>query len=257
MMTRSKPVFTWPFSWLRACLMAFSLGLTAMSPAAADLSDSDSDKLRAMVRAYLLENPEVIIEALEIHQARQEELQAATARANLVQLHGTLTGDQRDPVMGNPDGDVTIVEFFDYQCGFCKRVAKELFEVVEDDGNVRLVLKEFPILGTTSTFAAQAALAAGRQGLYAPMHKALLAHRGRLSESAVKQIAREVGADLARLERDMADPAITTHLEAIQSVALRLGIRGTPAFVIGMDIIPGAIDGAAIRAKIKAVREGS
>ena len=100
-----------------------------------------------MVRAYLLENPEVIIEALEIHQARQEELQAATARANLVQLHGTLTGDQRDPVMGNPDGDVTIGEFFDYQCGFCKRVAKELFEVVEDDGNVRLVLKEFPFSG--------------------------------------------------------------------------------------------------------------
>ena len=89
------------------------------------------------------------------------------------------------------------------------------------------------------------------------MHKALLAHRGRLSESVVKQIAREVGADLARLERDMADPAITTHLEAIQSVAQRLGVRGTPAFVIGMDIIPGAIDAAAIKAKIKAVRDGS
>ena len=137
---------------------------------------------------------------------------------------------------------------------FCKRVAKDLFQVVEDDGNIRLVLKEFQSLARPAL--SPPALAAGRQGLYAPMHKALLAHRGRLSESAVKQIAREVGADLARLERDMADPAITTHLEAIQSVALRLGIRGTPAFVIGMDIIPGAIDGAAIRAKIKAVREG-
>ena len=238
--------------------MAFFLSLTAAAPAAADLSEADTDTLRAMVRAYLLENPEVIIEALEIHQARQEELQAATARANLVQLYGTLTGDdRRDPVMGNPDGDVTIVEFFDYQCGFCKRVAKALFEVVEDDGNVRLVLKEFPILGTTSTFAARAALAAGRQGLYAPMHKALLAHRGRLSESAVKQIAREIGADLARLERDMDDTAVTTHLDSIQSTAQRLGIRGTPAFVIGMEIIPGAIDAAARKAKIKAIRDGS
>ena len=98
--------------------MALGLGLAA-APAAADLSEADTDQLRAMVRAYLLENPEVIIEALEIHQARQEELQAAKAQANLVHLYGTLTNDRRDPVMGNPDGDVTIVEFLDYHCGFC------------------------------------------------------------------------------------------------------------------------------------------
>ena len=255
-MTRSRPVFARLFSWLRTCLMALGLGLAA-APAAADLSEADTDQLRAMVRAYLLENPEVIIEALEIHQARQEELQAAKVQANLVHLYGTLTGDRRDPVMGNPDGDVTIVEFLDYQCGFCKRVAKDLFQVVEDDGNIRLVLKEFPILGATSTFAARAALAAGRQGLYTPLHKALLAHRGRLSESVVKQIAREIGADLTRLERDMDDTAVTTHLDSIQSTAQRLGVRGTPAFVIGMEIIPGAIDAAAIKAKIKAIRDGS
>ncbi len=143
-------------------------------------------------------------------------------------------------MLGNPDGDVTIVEFFDYQCGYCKTMAGPMRDLVKTDGKVRWVLKEFPILGPESMVAARASLAAHRQGKYETFHFTLMGLRGRLSEAAIWQAAAEAGLDIARLRQDMADPAIEALINTNYQLAQALQIEGTPAFAIGGTLVPGA-----------------
>ena len=162
--------------------------------------------------------------------------------------------DPDDPVLGNPDGDVTLVEFFDYQCGYCKRMTGPLFETARTDGRVRLVMKEFPILGPVSEIAARAALASRRQGRYEDMHIALMNLRGRLTEQSVLQTARELGLDLDRLEADMADPEVARVYEKVRALANRLDIGGTPTLIIGGEVIQGAVDAGQLQALLGEAR---
>ena len=144
------------------------------------------------------------------------------------------------PVFGNANGDLTIVEFFDYNCGYCRRVHGKLMDLVESDGNIRLVLQEFPILGPHSRFAARAALAADRQGRYLDFHTRLMSARGRHHESRIMNLAHDAGLDVAQLRNDMDDPAITAYLDESLRARSRLGVRKVPSFLVGDRIITGS-----------------
>jgi protein-disulfide isomerase len=164
-----------------------------------------------------------------------------------------LLHDASSPVGGNPAGDVTIVEFFDYNCSYCKRVAPTVKALIKSDPNIRVVYKEFAILGPPSVLAAKAALAAQRQGKYVPFHGALMSS-GRATDSTIAALAKNLGMDYGKLLKDMKDPAISKTLQRTYRLAGLLGINGTPAFIIGNQLVPGAISADALARMVRAER---
>jgi protein-disulfide isomerase len=189
-------------------------------------------------------------------QERQRAAELDETQRIIAARAGELFHDPESPIGGNPDGDVTLVEFFDYNCPYCRRVAPVMAEAESADPQLRLVYKEFPILGPDSLFAAKAALAAHRQGKYAAFHKALMRAQGRIGEAAVLGIATEIGADTARLQADMNDATIGAAIERNLALAQALRITGTPSFAIDDEIVRGAVDLAALQAHIRQAREG-
>ena len=161
------------------------------------------------------ENPELILEALQALEERQVKAQAEVAAATLASERIALNRDPNAPVLGNPDGDITIVEFFDYNCPYCKKAAPEVDALLEADKNVRLVLREWPILSEGSAFAARAALASRVQGKYAEFHEALMTMRGKLEAETVLRIAEETGLDVEKLQIDMKSPEVEEHIANI------------------------------------------
>jgi protein-disulfide isomerase len=219
-----------------AVLLALPVGMPAGEAPDAALRQ----EIETIIRYYLRAHPEVVTEAIQEAERREPEAQRKRA-ADAVRAHfAELTQDPGSPVGGNPQGAVTVVEFFDYQCGYCKRQTVEMKKLLQADPNVRLVYKELPILGPTSVFAARAALAAQKQGKYEALHAALMAMNERLSEQGVLQLAAQVGLDVARLEKDMTDPSVAAALDRNFQLQRALNIQGTPALVIGMEFIPGA-----------------
>jgi protein-disulfide isomerase len=208
------------------------------------------------VRAYLLEHPEVIAEAVQRLEARRQ-ASAEAAQAAVVTAHADeLLHDAASPVGGNPDGDVSLVEFFDYNCPYCRRVAPVMHDAVAADPRLRIVYKEFPILGPGSVAAARAALAAHRQGRYVEFHDAMMARRGAVDEASVLAVAESLGLDLERLRRDMADPAIQAAIDRNVNLAGALRISGTPGFVVGAQILRSATDLATLQRLVQQAREG-
>lgn len=237
--------------------LACCFGILLAGPVAwAQAADKTQD-LEKAIREYLLNNPDVIIEALERYEMRQRETREKAAKSALTLHKNILHNHPMTPVSGAKDGDVTIVEFFDYQCGFCKRAMHSLLAVMKDDPKIRVVWKEFPILGPTSEFAARAAMAADRQGKYLEFHTKVMGARGQLTPQKVLRIAGEIGLDVDRLKRDMADPKITTYLADTAQLAQALGITGTPGFVIGDRVVPGAVDKDKMEQIIAAIRNQS
>lgn len=216
----------------------FALALPEQS-LSQEISD---DRIKALVVETLRENPELVMEALQALEARQAEAQAATAASVLTEERGMLERDPNAPILGNPDGDVTIVEFFDYNCPYCKRAMPEVTALLAEDTNVRLVLREWPILSEGSAFAARAALASRQQGKYAEMHDALMTMRGKVEAEAVLRIAGEVGLDVEKLKIDMQSPEVEEHIATSMRLAEALGFNGTPSFVVGDQLIPGFVE---------------
>lgn len=220
-------------------------------------TDAESTAIENIVRSYILENPEIIREAVQILQQREQQAtanrQRSAVQAHLDELHdpGPL------PVLGNPNGDVTIVEFFDYRCGYCRGVAPDLMDAVEADGNVRLVLKEFPILGPESLFAARAAVAAAKQGAYATFHRRLMMDVNEVTQDSVMALAKDMGLDVEQLRADMNASGIDEALRASYSLAEALEISGTPAFVVGDTLVPGALQRDRLEKLIAEARESS
>jgi protein-disulfide isomerase len=208
-----------------------------MSSQAAEL-----DEFEQRVREYLLKNPEVIMEALQILQQRQRAAEAEDLKRTIAQRREELLNDPASPVGGNSSGDVTVVEFFDYNCPYCRRVAPTVVDLEEADPDLRLVYKEFPILGPGSQFAARAALASRRQGKYVPFHNALMQATEQVTEESVIETAGEVGLDIEQLRADMQDPTIQAAIARNLQLADALGITGTPSFIIGDEVVPGAVD---------------
>ena len=202
---------------------------------------AEKAEISNLVRQYIKRNPEIILEALEDIQKREEIQKEKEQRTQLKLNEKFIERDIDDPILGNPDGKIVITEFFDYQCGYCKRMLKILLDISKNNNDVKIILKEYPILGPVSTLAAQVALAAKKQNKYAEIHAALMQLRGRLSEPAVFQIAKEVGLTTEQLREDMMDPKILKHLTRTRELGKQLMIRGTPAFIINDTISPGAL----------------
>ncbi len=212
------------------------------------------DAFERRVRDYLLKNPEVIVEAVQRLEARRYATEESEVQAVLKSRADEVFRDPASPVVGNPDGDVTVVEFFDYNCPYCRKVAGVVQEVEAGDSQLRFVYKEFPILGPNSVFAAKAALAAHRQGRYAEFHKALMQARGAADQTSVVRMAAELGLDETRLKADMADPAIQSALDRNLDLARALRIAGTPGFVVGDEILRGATDVGTLRKLVDKAR---
>ena len=199
------------------------------------------DAIRRIIRDYLIEQPEILVEVQQALMAKRAAEEALQARGAIERHRDALFADLEAPVAGNPDGTITLVEFFDYRCGYCKRVKPTLETLLAENGDLRLVYKEFPILGPESMVAARAALAARNQDLYEPFHWALLEAEGSFERADILDIARSVGLDAERLEQDMDDPIIDELIARNADLARALGIRGTPGFVIGEQVIGGAL----------------
>lgn len=241
---------------------AVGLGLPIGSVRAQSASDSFTGTQRKaieeIVREYLRDNPDVLIEALQGFRVRQEAEAKKQAEMALEAKRNELLNDPSTPVAGNPQGDVTVVEFFDYRCGYCKRVFPVVNDLLKSDPKIRYVLKELPILGPESDAASRAALAAWRldKGKYLPLRNALMETKGNLPLSKILQIASGVGLDAAKLQKEMNDPAVETMIDKNRALAQALGISGTPAFIIGKQLAPGAIDLDTFRQLVAAARKG-
>ena len=209
---------------------------------ASEATPAEVENIEQIVRDYLLRNPEVLVEALTLYEQRRTQAEAQRRLTAVSDNKDKLENDPASPVAGNPDGDVVVVEFFDYRCPYCRRTADTLQTAMEADGNVRVVFKEFPILGPESVEGAKAALAAAKQGKYEAFHFALMREPGNMSPEHLRAIAEKVGVDAAQMERDMKSEEINTALRSNFALAEELSIRGTPAFVIGGTLVPGAVD---------------
>ena len=228
--------------------------LAATTPASAMTGDKAA--LGTAIREYLIANPEVLVEAMQELERKQDSQQNTAAQKAILENHAALVSDPDSPIAGNPNGDVTIVEFSDYQCPYCKRAHPAVKSVIASDGKVKLVFKDLPILGEASKIAALAALAARQQHKHLAFHDALMEFNGKLDRDKIMQIAGSVGLDVAQLQKDMEDPKLKEIIDRNMALASALGVRGTPAFVVGDQFVPGAIDADTLKQLIAAARKG-
>lgn len=219
--------------------------------------------IQNIVHKYLVKNPKVLVEASRALQAQQMKTQQANAVSAIEKNKQQIFNDSASPVAGNPNGNVSVVEFFDYQCGHCKTMNTTINSLLKDNSNVRLVLKELPIFGGNSKFAAQAALAAKSQNKYFEFHKALLATSNPLDNNKVMAVAKKVGLNIDQLKKDMNSENVQQELRMNFKLAEKLKLMGTPAFIISnkaltkFRFIPGATSLANLKQQIKAVQNNS
>ncbi len=216
-----------------------ALGLLAITAAA-----QDKPAIEAIVKQYILDHPEVLLESVRLHQDRERAAQRERTKQTVLARRNELEQDAASPVAG-ASGGLTIVEFFDYHCGFCKRAEPAVAKLLADHPEVRVVFKEFPILGPESVLGAKAGLAAARQGRYLQFHQALMTLGGSITMSAIEQIAAREGIDVRKLKSDMESPEIESTLARNRDLGLALGVAATPSFVIGTELISEALDSAA------------
>ncbi len=248
-------------SLIRGALAAALCGGLALSApnarAEEPFSAAEAEAVREIVRDLLQSNPELVVEALQSFEERQRLAAQERQSAAVAENADLLEGAPGDPILGAADGDVVVVEFFDYNCGYCRQVAGPLRQAIEADGSIKLVMKEWPILGPPSYFAARAALAAERQGLYEEFHFAVMQAKERVDEEMVLAVAESVGLDMAQLRADMLSREIDAKLQETYDLAEALGITGTPAFVIGDEVVPGAITMARLQQIVAEARGDS
>ncbi len=246
----------------RARLWALGLWLGAVAwllpsgpAAAAGFTPEQRQEIEGIVKDYLTKNPEVMLDALQAAEDKIKSESRDKASAALATRRHEVFDDPETPVGGNPRGDVSLVEFFDYRCPYCKQVEPALEALLGADRQLRFVYKEFPVLGPDSVTAARAALASRQQGKYDALHRALMGMKGQIDEAAVFKVANSAGLDIERLKHDMEAPEIDRILKANLALAEALDIRGTPGFVIGSEIVPGAISLDALKGLIAAARK--
>lgn len=219
------------------------------------LSETPQDEFDQRVHDYLMAHPEVIMESVNRLEARAREKAETDIQKVLQARADEVFRDPDSPTSGNPNGDVTLVEFFDYNCPYCRQVAPVVTKAQQADSQLRVVYKEFPILGPNSTVAAKAALAAHKQGKYVEFHRALYQLRGAVDESKAMEAAAAVGLDIERLKTDMEDSKIKASIQKNLALAQALRINGTPGFVVGDQILRGATDLNTLQTWIRTARE--
>jgi protein-disulfide isomerase len=234
-----------------------ALALAALMPLPTLAQDLDEARVKELVLEAIRENPEVVMEAVAILEQRQAGAQADAQAQALNTQRELIENDPNAPVLGNPDGDVTVVEFFDYNCPYCRRVKPEVRALIDADPNIRLVYREWPILGDGSVFASKAALAARKQGKYEDFHWAMMGNEGRAEEVSVLRVAEEVGLDIAQLRADMDAPEVADHIATSMQLTQALGFNGTPSFVIGDALVPGFVETDQLAKLVAAARDAA
>jgi protein-disulfide isomerase len=245
---------------LRLAAAAALLALGGLAVQAQGFSDAQRGDIERIIREYLIKNPEVLQEAISELEKRQASADAEKHKVAVKDNAETLFNSARHVVVGNPQGDVTFVEFFDYNCGYCKRALEDMTALMKSDPKLKVVLKEFPVLGPASVEAARVAVAVRMQDKtgkkYLEFHQKLLTGRGQVDRARAIAVAKEVGLDTARIERDMASEEARVSIEESFKLAEKLGLNGTPSYVIGNDVVVGAVGLATLREKVNAARCG-
>ena len=237
-------------------LIGIATAVVGITPAAAQsFSDQQTQAIEQLIHDYLQQHPEVIIDSLRVAQAKAVEERLAQQRKMVVAKRDELLHDPNSPVAGNPNGDVTLVEFFDYRCPYCKAIETSLEALIKEDGKLRVVYKEFPILGPKSVVASRVAIAARQQGKYAEFHDRMMALKGNIDNDAVMKVAAASGLDIAKLKRDMTAASIGQIIQRNYALAEALGIDATPALVIGDQLTMGAVDIDGLRQLIADARK--
>jgi protein-disulfide isomerase len=240
------------FKRLRPLLLLPLLALTAVFAQAENLTEEDVNQL---VREYILQNPEIVMEAIGILQEREQAAQQATQNQLLASVSDQLVNSPNDPVGGNPDGTITLVEFFDYNCSYCKRAADTVKALTEANPNLRVVYKEWPILAETSVTAARVSLAISElyPDQYQAFHDAILARPSSLrQDNEVWQVVDSMGLNRSDIEAETKSDWVNQTLAANQQLAQQLDITGTPTFIVGTEVLRGAYPQADIQAAIDA-----
>lgn len=225
-----------------ATLMVFLSGCGTTGKESKSASAQSPELTDAAIERYIRAHPEVIEQSLQGLLAKREAELKERHKAALATKQDELLHDPTSPVSGNPKGEITLVEFYDYRCGFCKKAAPAVTELQKIDPRVRVVYKDFPILGELSELAAKAALASQAQGKHQAFHEALLASHVDMSKEAILKIAGSVGLDTKRLEADMTNPKWQAVIDRNRTLARELGISGTPGFIVGNELVPGWLD---------------
>jgi len=236
------------FPLLKTCRTVALLGAFAVAPAAmaqnAVFNDQQKQAIGEIVKEYLLKNPEVLSEVVSELEKRQAEAQQVSQASAVQETKQTLLNAPHSYVAGNPSGDITLVEFFDYNCGYCKKALSDLLTLVKNDPKLRVVLKDFPVLGPDSVEASRVALAVKKQLQGQKLfdyHVKVLETRGRVNGERAMAVAKEMGVDMAKLQKDVESPDVRAALQENMALGDKLSLTGTPAFIIGEAVIPGAV----------------
>jgi protein-disulfide isomerase len=244
---------------LTAAAAAAFIAFGAATPARAQsFSDAQRGEIERIIKDYLMKHPEVLQEAINELEKKQVAADAEKNKTAVKDNAQLIFSSPRQVTIGNPQGDVTMVEFFDYNCGYCKRAMADMFDLMKDDPKLKVVLKEFPVLGPGSVEAAQVATAVRMQDRtgkkYLEFHQKLLGGRGQADKARALAAAKEAGLDMTRLEKDMASPEVKASLTESMELAEKLGLNGTPSYVIGPNVVIGAVGLAALKEKVEAAR---
>ena len=243
-----------PFRPIRALALAAALVLPVAS-AAAEMSADEKAAIETIVREYILANPEIVQEALVNLEEKRKADEAAARTAAVEQLGDVLHSSTRQVTLGNPDAPITVVEFFDYNCGYCKRALDDTLALLDHD-DVRIVLKEMPILGPGSVEAARVAIAVNLTApdRYLDFHRELLGGNGQADERRAMAVVEDIGLDADKVRVAMDDPEVAATIEEVYGIANRLGLSGTPSYVVGNEVVFGAVGIGALTAKIDSLR---
>ena len=246
---------------LAAAAFAFALATPASAQTAQTFTPDQRGEIEKIVREYLLNNPQLLQEVMGELEKRQAQADAEKHRAAIKEHAEIIFNSPRQVTLGNPKGDVTFVELFDYNCGYCKRAMADMLDLMKADSNIKVVLKEFPVLGEGSTQAAQVAVAVRMQDKtggkkYLEFHQKLLSGRGQADLARALAAAKEVGLDVARIEKDMASDEVKATIEESFKLADALGLNGTPSYVVGNDVVVGAVGLNSLKEKVNAARCG-
>jgi protein-disulfide isomerase len=245
-----------------AGLLAVLLALPASAPVRAQSFTVDQrSEIEQIIKEYLLSHPELLQEVMTELEKRQTVADAEKHRAAVKEHSAAIFTSPRQVTLGNAQGDVTLVEFFDYNCGYCKRAMSDMLELLKTDAKLKFVLKEFPVLGEGSVQAAQVAAAVRMQDKsggkkYLEFHQKLLGGRGQADKARALAVAKEVGFDVARIEKDMSSEEVKAQLEESFKLADALGLNGTPSYVVGSDVVVGAVGLDMLKEKVNTARCG-
>ncbi|KJC55749.1 DSBA oxidoreductase [Bradyrhizobium sp. LTSPM299] len=246
--------------FLAPALVALALCGAPLAASAQSFSDTQRGDIETIVRNYLVAHPEVIEEAMNELSKRQAAAEADKHEQSVAKNADTIFNSPRGVTLGNKDGDVTFVEFFDYNCGYCKRAMSDMLDLMKSDPKLKVVLKEFPVLSQGSVEAAQVAVAVRMQDptgkKYLEFHQKLLGGRGAADKARALAVAKDIGLDVAKLEKDMASPEAKATIEENFRLAEAMGMNGTPSYVIGKQVVIGAVGADSLKEKIGVARCG-